>query len=63
MNKQTKMLLGLALVAGKKIIESPTFKTGVAKVANYFNKLSPTKKMLFLRALEGITSNITSKVD
>ncbi len=48
-------LLGLGLVAGKKVAESPIVLSSTAKLLNYFNTLSPTKKLLFYQAIKGLT--------
>lgn len=48
-------LLGLGAVALKKTGESPIVLSSVAKLLNYFNQLSPTKKLLFYEALKGMT--------
>lgn len=47
------------LVVGKKLIESATIRTGVAKMFQYFNNLSPTKKAMFYNALKGSIGQIT----
>lgn len=47
--------LGLGLVAGKKVAESPIILSSTAKLLNYFNTLSPTKKLLFYQAIKGLT--------
>lgn len=48
-------LLGLGLVAAKKTVESTAILSGTTKLINYFNRLSPTKKLLFYNALKGLT--------
>lgn len=48
-------LAGAAAVGGKKFVESAAFMTNVAKMANYFNKLSPTKKLLMYQTLRALT--------
>ncbi len=48
-------LVGLGLVAAKKTAESPIVLSATAKLLNYFNQLSPTKKLLFYEALKGLT--------
>jgi hypothetical protein len=48
-------LLGLGAVAVKKSAESPIVLTSIAKLLNYFNTLSPTKKLLFYQAIKGLT--------
>lgn len=48
-------LLGLGLVAGKKTAESPLVLSSTAKLLEYFNTLSPTKKLLFYQAIKGLT--------
>ena len=48
-------LLGLGLVAAKKTGESSAVLSAVSKLINYFNELSPTKKLLFYNALKGLT--------
>jgi hypothetical protein len=55
-------LAGVAIVGGKKIIESPVTQTAVAKMAKYFDNLSPTKKTLFYNALRGLTTKTTLSV-
>lgn len=50
---------GLGFLAGigaKKAYESTAFRSGAAKLAKYFNELSPTKKALFYNGLKGLTS-------
>lgn len=49
------------LVAVKKIAESATLRTSASRLLNYFDKLSPTKKILFYNGLNGIISNLQSK--
>lgn len=49
----------LAGVAVKRAYESTPFRSGVAKLANYYNELSPTKKALFYSALKGLTAQTT----
>jgi hypothetical protein len=48
-------LLGLGVVAVKKTAESPIVLSSTAKLLNYFNTLSPTKKLLFYQAIKGLT--------
>lgn len=48
-------LLGIGLVAAKKTGESTALLSSVSKLINYFNQLSPTKKLLFYNALKGLT--------
>jgi hypothetical protein len=48
-------LLGIGLVAAKKTGESTAFLSATSKLINYFNELSPTKKLLFYNALKGLT--------
>lgn len=47
-------LLGLGFVAAKKTAESPLVLSGTAKLLTYFNELSPTKRLLFYNALQGL---------
>jgi hypothetical protein len=47
--------LGLGLVALKKTGESTAVMSASAKLLNYFNTLSPTKKLLFYQAIKGLT--------
>lgn len=49
-------LLGLGLVAGKKALESSAVLSATSKLLNYFNSLSPTKKLLFYNAIKGLTT-------
>lgn len=53
---------GIAAVAAKKGLDSKLLQTGTAKMINYFNKLSPTKKTLFYNALKGYLTNKTSQL-
>lgn len=46
----------LKLVVGKKLVESPAIRTSAAKLFQYFNDLSPTKKALFYNALKGLSA-------
>jgi hypothetical protein len=48
-------LLGVGTVALKKTSESPAVLSATAKLLNYFNQLSPTKRLLFYRAMQGLT--------
>lgn len=43
------------VIAGKKLIESARVRTGAAKLINYFNSVSPTKKALIYNALKGVS--------
>lgn len=49
----TALTYGLGAAGLKKAFNSPAFLSGLAKVADHFNSISPTKKALFLRGLEG----------
>lgn len=49
-------LFGVGLILGRKTIESPAVLSGVSKLSNYFDSLSPTKRMLFYNALKGMTA-------
>lgn len=53
-------LAGAVTLAGKKAIESTLFQSTAAKVADYFNNLSPTQKALFYNGLKGLTTNSVS---
>lgn len=44
---------GIGLVVSKKVADSAIVRSGIAKIFNYFNQLSPTKKALFYNALKG----------
>lgn len=48
-------LLGLGLVVAKKTGESTAVLSATSKLINYFNQLSPTKKLLFYNGLKGLT--------
>lgn len=48
-------VLGVQMIAGKKVAESDLVKSSVAKMFNYFNELSPTKRALFYNALKGLS--------
>lgn len=48
-------LAGLGAIAVKKGAESPAVLSSVSKLFNFFNQLSPTKKLLFYQALKGLT--------
>jgi hypothetical protein len=48
-------LLGIGLVVAKKTGESTAVLSASSKLINYFNQLSPTKKLLFYNALKGMT--------
>jgi len=47
---------GLGAVVIKKAAESPAVLSNVSKLANYFNDLSPTKKLLFYNGIKGLTA-------
>ena len=49
-------MIGLSIAFSKKALESPAFLTSVANMAEYFNQLSPTKKVMFFSALKGLTT-------
>lgn len=55
-------LLGLGAVGAKKAAESAPVLSGAAKLAKYFDALSPTKKLLFQKAIEGLTVKGTTAV-
>ena len=48
-------LLGLGIVAAKKGAESTAVLSATSRLLNYFNELSPTKKLLFYQAIKGLT--------
>lgn len=45
-----------ALIAAKKATESTFVLSNIAKVGQYFNELSPTKKVMFYNGLKGLVS-------
>ena len=47
---------GLAAVVGAKAAGSAAVSSGTSKMINYFNTLSPTKKMFFYNAIKGLTA-------
>lgn len=49
-------MAGLALVIGKKTAESPIVLSSTAKLLEYFNSLSPTKKLLFYQGIKGLVN-------
>lgn len=53
--------LGLGILGGKKALESPIVLSSVAKMTEYFNTLSPTKKLMFYNALRALTGETTSE--
>lgn len=53
-------LLGVASVIGKKSVESTLTQSTMAKVADYFNKLSPTQKTLFYNGVKGLVTKSSS---
>jgi len=55
-------LLGIGAVALKKTAESPAVLSSVSALAEYFNKLSPTKKLLFYDFLRSVTGDAASKL-
>lgn len=44
---------GVGLVVARKVADSTIVRTGISKIFNYFNQLSPTQKALFYNALKG----------
>jgi len=52
---------GGAAIAAKKFLTSTPFLTNLAKLGNYFNNLSPTKKIMFQKFLEGATAETVSE--
>lgn len=52
---------GAAIATSKVIGEQPLVLSGVAKLANYFNALSPTQKMLFSNAISGLINEFRPK--
>lgn len=47
-------LLGLGTVAAKKTMESAPVLSSVAKLAKYFDSLSPTKKLIFKASMDAL---------
>lgn len=55
-------LAGLGAIAAKKSAESPAVLSSVSKLFNFFNQLSPTKKLLFYQALKALTLKGTAGI-
>lgn len=57
-------LLGVGAVVAKKVAESPAVLSSTSALLDYFNTLSPTKKLLFYNFIKSVTSGaMSSKKD
>lgn len=52
---QGKPLLGIGLVAARKVLGSTLSQSTASRIVDYFNNLSPTQKSLFYNGLKGLT--------
>lgn len=53
--------LGVGIATAKIIGEQPLVLSGIAKLAGYFNTLSPTQKMMFANAISGLVNDLRTK--